>query len=490
MIDDFLKTYNEEPYEVLVIESIANALDANASRIKITVKDGIYSIEDDGKGMTKKEFEDNYHSLAYSTKTRGEGIGFAGIGSKLYLIFLHGGNKIITETRSENFYGASEITLIEGEPKWKHTTPSLNHNGTIYRVQLHKEHRQLLTPDKIMEIVQKHYNAILLGLYGDKIIEVNGIKVPARKLKGTESPLKTFKLRDKLGNYMEYRCKFILSDKEIPEENLGLDVVVYGKTIKKDWFVPVENIKPDFRRKITGYVLADGLSTLLTTNKADFRQNEDRHLWNNFRNKVYNVFKEWLQKIGAYQKPREEAPESELLYIRRVVEKTLTEIFKESSIAKYNPFMAKRRRDVVMPDDTGAISIVTGEGAQTTKGTIGGQGEGAGINIDGPEHGSGVRESSEGTEKGERVPRTVRNSINIGYRAEPDNPSECWFTPEAIIINTAHPTFLKCQSMGYGTEMMHLLRCVFMALIEHNPPNTIKEAFDDLRAFYRAWGNL
>lgn len=474
----------------MVVESIANALDANASRIKITIEDGIYSIEDDGKGMTKQEFEDNYHSLAFSTKTRGEGIGFAGVGAKLYLIFLETGNKIVTETRSESFHGASELVLMEGEPKWRHVAVlHLDHNGTIYNVQLHKTHKQLLTPDKVMKIVQRHYNAILLGLYGDKIIEVNEIEVPARRVKTDQSASVTFNMQDKLGRVMRYRCQFILSNKEIPDDNRGLDTVVYGKIIKKEWFVPVENIKPDFRRRITGYVLADGLSTLLTTNKADFRPAENPRLWANFRSKVYDAFKKWLQKIGAYQKPTGEAPKSELLMLRKEVEQTLAKIFKEPLIAKYNPFMAKRTSTLAIPTDAGAISIVAGEGAQTTEGSIGGQGEGAGIEVHGPEQGSGIRESSEGKEKGERVPRTVRNSISIGYKNEPDNPSECWFTPEAILINTAHPTFLRCQDLGYTAEKLHLLRCVFMTLIENNPPNTIKEAFDDLRTFYRAWSN-
>src|SRR2546428_7045456 len=92
MMDDFLKMYNEEPHEVLILESIANALDANASTIKIVVEDDVYTIEDDGTGMTEKGFEENYHSLAFSTKIRGEGIGFAGVGAKLYLIFLEAGN--------------------------------------------------------------------------------------------------------------------------------------------------------------------------------------------------------------------------------------------------------------------------------------------------------------------------------------------------------------------------------------------------------------
>ena len=42
-------------------------------------------IVDNGKGMNDREFEE-YHDIAATTKTRGKGIGFAGVGVKLSLL--------------------------------------------------------------------------------------------------------------------------------------------------------------------------------------------------------------------------------------------------------------------------------------------------------------------------------------------------------------------------------------------------------------------
>ena len=53
------------------------------------------TIVDDGRGMQRRELA-RYHDVAASTKRRGEGIGFAGVGIKLGLLV---SREVITETR-------------------------------------------------------------------------------------------------------------------------------------------------------------------------------------------------------------------------------------------------------------------------------------------------------------------------------------------------------------------------------------------------------
>ena len=53
-------------------------------------------IVDNGKGMNDREFEE-YHDIAATTKTRGKGIGFAGVGVKLSLLCA---KSVITETKN------------------------------------------------------------------------------------------------------------------------------------------------------------------------------------------------------------------------------------------------------------------------------------------------------------------------------------------------------------------------------------------------------
>ena len=154
VIENFMDMYPYSAPETLVIEAIANCLDANATNIAISVfldedQNRIFRVEDNGQGMTQKEFEDNYHALSISSKTKGQGIGFAGVGSKLYLALLASGENIVTETRSEDFQGASKITIIGNEPKWVYVDrKTLRHTGTIYEVKLRSKDANFLTAEK------------------------------------------------------------------------------------------------------------------------------------------------------------------------------------------------------------------------------------------------------------------------------------------------------------------------------------------------------
>ena len=66
--------------EILVLEAIANGIDAKAKKIEISFNSsdsGYYiSFLNNDPPMDKKSFE-NYHIISSSTKSKGDGIGFA-----------------------------------------------------------------------------------------------------------------------------------------------------------------------------------------------------------------------------------------------------------------------------------------------------------------------------------------------------------------------------------------------------------------------------
>ena len=78
--------YKYDHEEVLVLEAVANGIDAGASRIDIAMdaERGSITFHNDGPPMNKRAFE-RYHTISSSTKRKGEGIGFAGVGAKIYL---------------------------------------------------------------------------------------------------------------------------------------------------------------------------------------------------------------------------------------------------------------------------------------------------------------------------------------------------------------------------------------------------------------------
>jgi len=87
LLEDLRDAYIDAVEETILSEAIANSLDSRASRIAMDLDPGATSItiRDNGTGMSRAELR-RYHDLARSSKERGEGIGFAGVGIKLGLL--------------------------------------------------------------------------------------------------------------------------------------------------------------------------------------------------------------------------------------------------------------------------------------------------------------------------------------------------------------------------------------------------------------------
>lgn len=443
---------------------------------------------DNGCGMSQREFEENYHALSISSKTKGEGIGFAGVGSKLYLVFLASGESIITETKSQNFHGSSEITVIGKEPKWTYIDKrTLSNTGTLYEVRLNQEDANDLTQERIVQIIQSYYNAILLGRYGDTSISFQGKKIDPWKPSLVAESKDTILFKIKSSEFKLY----LWQTKDDQDNRNGLEIVVFGKKIKdKQWFELDYLVKPNFRRKIVGQVLADGLASLLTTNKCDFRLQTNPRLWSSFRQKTYEALGAWLEEIGAMteKSPTEIDPGLESLCKR--LETEVNRLLKDPLFLNYNPFLKTQTQATLIQDPHGDTAGSKVEGAQLTEGTLGGPSLGQGVEVIGPDEGTGIVPSTQGKEKGILAPRRVRHGIAINLKDEAENQKESWLTPEAIVINTAHSVFMKSQILGYAAETQHILRCVFFALLESNPPQTFNETLDKLRSFYMKWSTV
>ena len=493
VIENFMDMYPYPAPETLVVEAIANCLDAKATNIAISVvvdENGnkVFRVEDDGKGMTEKEFQDNYHALSITSKIKGQGIGFAGVGSKLYLAFLASGESIVTETRSESFRGASKITVIGNEPRWVYVDKeTLEHTGTIYEVKLRSKDANFLTKERIAEIVQTHYNAILLGRYGEITISLDGEKVEPWKPELADETVEPhiFKIRRK-----QFKCYLWLTKEDLKQRQ-GIEIVVFGKKIRSNqWFELDYIVKPHFRDKITGQILADGLATLLTTNKCNIRVQAGPALWTSFRKKAYDALSSWLSKVGAVV----ERPLTELdpgfKKLSKTLEKEINKLLKDPIFSVYNPFLRKQSRSVLIKTETGGVPAEEIEGVQKTKGTIGGKGIGHGVDVLGPDEGKSLRETEKGEETGTTVRRRVRHGIAISLEDSPNNPKESWLTPQAIVINIGHPVSLKCGVLGYPAWVQHVLKCVFFILLEQNPPQTFNETVNKLGEFYLKWSTI
>jgi hypothetical protein len=84
LLEDLRDAYPGSTEETILTEIAANALDSGAATITLASDPAApaLTIADDGRGMKRRELA-RYHDIASSTKTRGAGIGFAGVGIKI-----------------------------------------------------------------------------------------------------------------------------------------------------------------------------------------------------------------------------------------------------------------------------------------------------------------------------------------------------------------------------------------------------------------------
>src|SRR5438105_6284976 len=97
LLEDLRDAYPGSLEETILTEIVANSLDSGALTIRLhcAPANATFLAVDDGSGMQRRDLS-RYHDIASSNKTRGQGIGFAGVGIKLGLLLCE---DVVTETR-------------------------------------------------------------------------------------------------------------------------------------------------------------------------------------------------------------------------------------------------------------------------------------------------------------------------------------------------------------------------------------------------------
>ncbi len=274
LLEDIRDAYPGALEETILTEIVANSLDSGASllRIETDAARATLTVIDDGSGMVRRELK-RYHDIASSTKTRGEGIGFAGVGIKLGLL---ASGEVVTESRRGSSHVATTWRLVsKHRAPWKRVPPPghVGEHGTAVRLTLHNPLSPLLEAGYIEATLGRHFqplfdaafDAILARQYPEGVrFVVNGREMP--RVAGEEHAA----LAVRIGRRQRPSATGYLAreDAPLPEEQQGLGISTLGKVIKRGWdwlgFSPAE---PD---RITGLVEVPALAECLTLNKADF----------------------------------------------------------------------------------------------------------------------------------------------------------------------------------------------------------------------------
>jgi hypothetical protein len=302
LLEDLRDAYTGDLEETILSEVVANALDSGASSVRILADAGERTlvVVDDGRGMGRRELA-RYHDLASSTKTRGEGIGFAGVGIKLGLLIAEA---VLTETRRGAAHVATRWHLASRQKApWEWVAPPgwVADKGTAVGLHLRNPLSPLLDPGYLEGVLRRHYepffdaafDAMLAPHYpGGVSFAVNGRPVsvrPSRRDGDEQRASLLLKLPRKrkasgLGCLERFQAP-------LPEDRRGLAVSTRGKVIRRGW--DWAGLSPSSPELIGGLIEVPGLAEALTLNKSDF---------------VRTFLQRWGTSLGRDRRRRKDRP--------------------------------------------------------------------------------------------------------------------------------------------------------------------------------------
>jgi hypothetical protein len=330
LLEDLRDAYPGSLEETIVSEVVANALDSGARLVTFAADPAAatLTVTDDGRGMARRELA-RYHDLAASSKQRGRGIGFAGVGIKLGLLVCE---EVVTETRRGKTHVATQWHLgSRHRAPWKWVPPTglVTERGTAVRLRLTNPLFPLLDPAFVEAAVRRHFqplldpafDAVLAPWYpaGVRFL-VNGRPLSRNGAGDDRAPLGVKVGRRRRPSAVGY---LVRNGDAMPEDDRGVAVSTLGKVIKRGWdWLGVSPAQPE---RITGLLEVPALAECLTLNKADF-------IRVGARGAVYLAHRKAIQQSIAAQlaawgdAPAEEGRKPKTRPVERDLEKVLGDL--------------------------------------------------------------------------------------------------------------------------------------------------------------------
>ncbi|MCK6370182.1 MAG: ATP-binding protein [Gammaproteobacteria bacterium] len=485
--------------ETILTEVIANSLDSGAGSIRIRADTAAatLTVVDDGSGMRRRELA-RYHDLATSTKTRGKGIGFAGVGVKLGLLI---GHEVVTESRT----GATRLATtwsLTGRHKapwhWLPAPPRLvGERGTAIRLHLRDPLSLLLDVGFVESAIRRHYEplldpalaAILVPLYRHDIaFEVNGQRlVHESELAAERADLLVRLSRRRKPSAVGW---LVRESAPLPEDRRGLAVSTYGKVIKRGW--DWLGVSPAQADRIGGLIEAPGLAECLTLNKGDFIRTGSRgSIYLAYRRAIQEAVVRQLTEWGDAQDPDERAQRRAARPVERDLEDVLVNLADEfpmlASLVEKR-LGGQRRLPMGAPGGGVQASIPATASVSPDQDTRDDQPMAPAV----PPPPATDEESKPPSPQAAELPaasrqgprRPARYGLVIHYESRPDEPGLARLVDTVVWVNEAHPAYAR--AVASRSEGYHLALCVAMALAPLVTDPGAYPAF--VTEFLRRWG--
>jgi hypothetical protein len=299
LLEDLRDAYPGALEETILTEIVANGLDSGATRIVLNA-DGTgpsFTAVDDGGGMARRELR-RYHDLAATSKVRGEGIGFAGVGIKLGLLACE---EVVTETRRGRTHVATSWHLASRQrAPWRWVPPPglVDGHGTAVRLALRNPLSPLLDVGFVGRCLERQFQPLLDPVF-DEILTphypagvrfvVAGEPLARGTPAGERAPIAVRLGRKRKPAAVGYLLR---ADAPLGEDERGVAVSTLGKVIKRGW--DWLGLTPATPERVAGIVEVPGLAACLTLNKADFIRTGPRGA-------AYLAYRKALQEAVARQ---------------------------------------------------------------------------------------------------------------------------------------------------------------------------------------------
>jgi hypothetical protein len=336
LLEDLRDAYPESIEETILTEIIANALDSGATRITFASDASASTLTavDNGSGMRRKELA-RYHDIAASTKVRGQGIGFAGVGIKLGLLVCQ---EVITETRRGKSHVATSWHLASRHrAPWKWVPPPglTSERGTAVQLKVRNALSLLLDPGFLEASVRRHYQPLLDPTFDEFLashypegvtFNVNGRRLgKTRWTAPLRGRLEIRLLRKRKPSAFGY---LIRDESPLAEEKSGLAISTYGKVIRRGW--DWLGLTPSAPEQVGGLIEVPGLAVCLTLNKGDFIRTGSRGAYYlAYRKAIQEAVSRQLADWGDARETTEEARPKEVRPLQRDLAHLLEDLARE-----------------------------------------------------------------------------------------------------------------------------------------------------------------
>lgn len=493
LLEDLRDGYPGSLEETILTEILANALDSGADRVSLAAEPSAanLTVVDNGHGMTRRELA-RYHDLAATTKQRGRGIGFAGVGIKLGLLAcpevltetLRGGKRVATAWHLKSRHRAP----------WKWIDPPglVTEHGTGVRLMLGNALSPLLDEGFIAATIRRHFLALLDPEF-DGILSTaypRGVRfvVNGHLLERftRERDRAAFGVRLPRRRKPSAHGYLVRQPQDLTGDDAGVAISTLGKVIKRGWdWLGVTPAAPD---RVTGVVEVPALAECLTLNKADFiRAGQRGAIYLAYRKAIQEAVAEVLAAWGDLKEP--EPRRRSARPIERDLETVLVDLADQFPLL--SALVDARRggqRRLPFGDARGPVAVSEPELVPVAPAGVPGeerepaQPEPAEAPAQPPPE--APEAVADAALAGAGRKRPARYGLRLQFESLPGDPALSRLVESTVWVNDAHPAYRR--AVASRSEGYHLALAVAMALAPLAVEPARGHAF--VEAFLTRWG--